>query len=25
MLHSPTISVFSILSPKKYWVRGTDH
>ena len=24
MLHAPPISFFSILSPKKYWVNGTD-
>jgi hypothetical protein len=24
-LHAPPISFFSILSPKQYWVRSTDH
>jgi hypothetical protein len=25
VLHSPPISLFSILSPARYWVRSTDH
>jgi len=25
LLHAPPISFFSILSPKEYWVRSTDH
>jgi hypothetical protein len=25
LLHAPPISIFSILSPEKYWVSSTDH
>jgi hypothetical protein len=25
VLHAPPISFFSILLPKQYWVRSTDH
>jgi hypothetical protein len=24
-VHAPTISFFSMLSPARYWVRGTEH